>query len=59
MYLNENNHIQLGFLNGIAIGFLYYDPNQFDEVVDEEEWYEEYNVLLLFFFIKLTRWETR
>ena len=56
MYLNNNSHIQFGLLNGIAVGFLYYDPNQFEEVVDEDEWYEEYNVLLLFFFIKITRW---
>ena len=56
MYLNNNSHIQIGFLNGIGIGLLYYDPNQFDKVVDEEEWYEEYNLLLLFFFIKYTRW---
>lgn len=56
MYLNNNSHIQFGLLNGIAVGFLYYDPNQYDQVVEEDEWYEEFNVLLLFFFIKITRW---
>lgn len=56
MYINNNSHIQAGFLNGIALGFLYYDPNQYDEEVDEDEWYEEYNLLLVFFFIKITRW---
>lgn len=58
MYFNNNSYVQLGFLNGLALGLLYYDPNQFDEVVDEDEWYEEYNLLLVFFFIKITRWPT-
>lgn len=56
MYLNNNSHVQTGWLNGLAIGVLYYDPNQFEEVVPEDEYYYEYNILLLFFFIKITVW---
>lgn len=56
MYLNENTYIQVGLLNGLGIGMLYYNPNQFDDELNDDEWYESYDILLVCFFIKITRW---
>jgi hypothetical protein len=57
MYLNNNTHIQAGWLNGTAIGFLHYDPATDESIeLNEEDYYWEYNILLLIFFIKITKW---
>lgn len=57
MYINDNTHIQTGWLDGFGLGIIHYDPQDDSNIiVDEDELWEEYNILFFVFFIKITLW---
>ena len=50
----SNINLHIDFLSGLAIGYIYYDPTQeFDNV---EEFFEKHQFCLLFFVIVLVIW---
>lgn len=57
MYINNNSHLQWGMLSGFAFGILHYDPSQDGNIeIEEEEYWDEIDILIGIFFLKITRW---
>jgi hypothetical protein len=52
---NSETEIQFVLLQGICLGYLYYNPLQeYDEV---DEYYEKHQIMFIFFGVIITIWK--
>ena len=54
MWLNENNYIDAGILDGLAFGYFRSEEEDFYDDVDDG--YTDYSILILCFYVRLRRW---